>query len=78
MLLDIFADGSRMFPVLICQGQREPTVSDFGSVIKVFDVVEEAWKVYSCAENASVDILIFSKWVCDFIPRAREHVAYGE
>lgn len=34
--------------------------------------------VYRCAENASVDALICTKWAHDLIPRARERVADEE
>lgn len=78
LLLAIFADGCSVLPAVVVQGKREPTLSDFGSVKKVTDVVYKSWKVYWRSENASVETVIFPKWVHDFIPRARERIADGE
>lgn len=46
LLKPIIADGSSVLPAIVFQGQREPTLSDFGPVKKVSDVVEKSWKKY--------------------------------
>lgn len=74
VLVRVFADGSPTAPAVMCRDEREPMLISETKSKRESEVVFPLWSVSWRKDLASVDTIIFQRWIDKFIYVVRHKV----